>query len=78
MKAGKGFQFATDGGNEVMVHRLGDNADGIKVLTNKKVTVHKVDGGDGSEFTLLKSLLANSKLTKEQLQELQKLLDSKY
>jgi|GEM_PF-6166512 len=78
MKDGEGFQFASDGGHNMVVHQLGDNADGIKVLTNKKVIVHKIDGGDGSEFSLLKSLLTNSKLTKEQLQELQKILDSKY
>ncbi len=78
MKEGKGFQFATDGGHTVTVHQLGDGADSMKVLTNKKVIVHKIDGGDGSEFGLLKSLLADSKLSKEQLQELQKVLDSKY
>lgn len=78
MKEGKGFQFATDGAHNVTVHQLGDGADGMKVLTNKKVIVHKIDGGDGSEFGLLKSLLADTKLSKEQLQELQKILDSKY
>jgi hypothetical protein len=42
------------------------------------VIMHKIGGGDGSEFSLLKSLLTNAKLSKEQLQDLQKLLDSKY
>lgn len=78
MKEGNGFQFANEGGHTVTVHQLGDGADGMKVLTNKKVIVHKIDGGDGSEFGLLKSLLADTKLSKEQLQELQKILDSKY
>lgn len=78
MSEGKGFQFATTGEGKMTVHHLGESADDIKVLTNKKVIVHKIDGGDGSEFGLLKSLLADTKLTKEQLQALQKILDSKY
>lgn len=78
MKEGKGFQFTTAGDGEMTVHHLGVGADDMKVLTNKKVIVHKINGGDGSEFGLIKSLLVDSKLTKEQLQELQKILDSKY
>lgn len=78
MKEGKGFQFATAGEGKMMVHHLGEGADEMKVLTNKKVIVHKIKGGDGSEFGLLKSLLTESKLSKEQLQELQKIIDSKY
>lgn len=75
MKTGDDVQFSADG---MTVHHLGSNADGMKVLTNKKVFIHKIDAGDGSEFSLLKSLLTNAKLNQEQLQELQKLLDSKY
>ncbi|OBP13360.1 hypothetical protein A5320_18790 [Rheinheimera sp. SA_1] len=78
MKEGNGLQLVTEGDHKVMVHHLGSDADGVKVLTNKKVIMHKIGGGDGSEFSLLKSLLTNAKLSKEQLQELQKLLDSKY
>lgn len=75
MHSGDGVQFTTDG---MTVHHLGPKADGVKVLSNKKVFIHKMDAGDGSEFSLLKSLLTDAKLNKEQLQELQKLLDSKY
>ncbi|RVU40083.1 hypothetical protein EOE67_07470 [Rheinheimera riviphila] len=78
MKEGNGLQLVTEGDHKVMVHHLGPDADGVKVLTNKKVMMHKIGGGDGSEFSLLKSLLTNAKLSKEQLQELQKLLDSKF
>jgi len=78
MKEGNGLQLVTEGDHKVMVHHLGPDADGVKVLTNKKVIMHKIGGGDGSEFSLLKSLLTNAKLSKEQLQELQKLLDSKF
>jgi len=76
MKEGNGLQLVTEGDHKVTVHQLG--ADGVKVLTNKKVLMHKIDAGDGSEFSLLKSLLKDAKLNKEQLQELQKLLDSKF
>ena len=75
MKSGDGMRFTSDG---MTVHHLGPKADGVKVLSNKKVFIHKMDAGDGSEFSLLKSLLTDAKLNKEQLQELQKLLDSKY
>lgn len=78
MKEGNGLQLVTEGDHKVMVHHLGPDADGSKVLTNKKVIMHKIDGGEGAEFSLLKSLLADAKLSKEQLQELQKLLDSKF
>jgi len=78
LNEGKGFQFVTEGDHKVVIHRLGDNADGLKMLTNNTVRVHKIAGGDGSEFGLLKSLLAEAQLSKAQLQELQQLLDSKY
>ncbi len=78
MKEGNGLQLVTEGDHKVMVHHLGPDADGVKELTNKKVVMHKISGGDGSEFSLLKSLLTDAKLSKAQLQELQKLLDSKF
>lgn len=78
IKDGNGLQLVTEGDQTVMVNHFGPDPDGVKVLTNKKVIMHQFEGGDGSEFSLLKSLLTNAKLSKEQLQELQKLLDTKY
>lgn len=78
MKDGNGLQLVSEGDQTVLVNHFGPAPDGVKVLTNKKVIMHKFDGADGSEFSLLKSLLTNAKLSKEQLQELQKLLDTKY
>lgn len=78
INAGKGFEFTTDGTDKLTVHQLGHNATDVKVLTGKKVIMHKIVGGDGSEFGLLKSLLQETQLNKTQLQELQKILDAKH
>lgn len=75
IKDGKALPLSADG---VTVHRLGPDADGANLLADKQLFIHKLAAGDGSEFSLLKSLLSNAKLDKPQLQELQKLLDAKY
>jgi len=49
----------------------------VQMLTNGLV-MHKMVAGEGHEFELVKKLLANGKFSKEQLQELQKQLDSKF
>jgi hypothetical protein len=77
VQEGKGLQFVTPDHGKVTVHHIGPAAD-INELPHKKVIMHKIAGGDGTEFGLLKSLLTESKLSKAQLQELQKVLDSKY
>ena len=56
----------------------GDDLDlDVKVITDK-VVMHKMVAGEGHEFELVKKLLASGKFSKEQLQELQKQLDSKF
>jgi hypothetical protein len=56
----------------------GDDLDlDVKVLSDK-VVLHKMVAGEGHEFELVKKLLASGKFSKEQLQELQKQLDSKF
>lgn len=63
----------------VLVKTLdGDDLDlDVKVITDK-VVMHKMVAGEGHEFELVKKLLASGKFSKEQLQELQKQLDSKF
>jgi uncharacterized protein (DUF2147 family) len=75
MKTDHSLQFVVEGDDQVIVTDLSDSG---KVRTNKKVVIHKLNGADGTDFSLLKSLLVDAKLSKAQLQELQKLLDSKY
>jgi hypothetical protein len=77
MKTDHGFQFVVEGDEKVMVTDFSDS-NGGKMTTNKKMVIHKLNGVDGTDFSLLKSLLVDAKLSKAQLQELQKLLDSKY
>jgi len=69
----------TPGGPHVLVKTLdGDDLDlDVKVITDK-VVMHKMVAGEGHEFELVKKLLASGKFSKEQLQELQKQLDSKF
>ncbi|TXH97802.1 MAG: hypothetical protein E6Q75_03660 [Rheinheimera sp.] len=56
----------------------GDDLDlDVRVITDK-VVMHKMVAGEGHEFELIKKLLAKGKFSKEQLQELQKQLDSKF
>jgi len=64
---------------QVLVKTLdGDDLDlDVRVITDK-VVMHKMVAGEGHEFELIKKLLANGKFSKEQLQELQKQLDSKF
>lgn len=64
---------------QVLVKTLdGDDLDlDVRVITDK-VVMHKMVAGEGHEFELIKKLLAKGKFSKEQLQELQKQLDSKF
>lgn len=64
---------------QVLVKTLdGEDLDlDVRVITDK-VVMHKMVAGEGHEFELIKKLLANGKFSKEQLQELQKQLDSKF
>lgn len=56
----------------------GDDLDlDVKVISDK-VVMHKMVAGEGHEYELIKKLLAKGKFSKEQLQELQKQLDSKF
>ncbi len=56
----------------------GDDLDlDVRVITDK-VVIHKMVAGEGHEFELIKKLLAKGKFSKDQLQELQKQLDSKF
>lgn len=64
---------------QVLVNTLdGDdlNVD-VKVITDKMV-IHNMVAGEGHEFELIQKLLAKGKFSKDQLQELQKQLDSKF
>lgn len=73
------MQANTPDGPQVLVKTLdGDDLDvDVKVITDK-VVMHKMVAGEGHEFELIKKLLAKGKFSKEQLQELQKQLDSKF
>lgn len=77
-------QMSTTGPGEphVLVKTLsageGDDLDvDVKVITDK-VVMHKMIAGEGHEFVLVKKLLEKGKFSKAQLQELQKLVDSKF
>jgi len=73
------MQANTPGEPQVLVKTLdGDDLDlDVRVITDK-VVMHKMVAGEGHEFELIKKLLAKGKFSKEQLQELQKQLDSKF
>lgn len=76
----KQMQANTPGEPHVLVKTLtaGDDVDlDVKVISDK-VVMHKMVAGEGHEFELIKKLLAKGKFSKEQLQELQKQLDSKF
>jgi hypothetical protein len=64
-----------DGLRGMVFHAL-DGSEGDINLIDKKIIVKTLDGK--SEFDVIKHLLQKSSLTKEQLLELQKLLDSKH
>ena len=78
------MQANSPGEPQVLVKTLsagdgaGDDLDlDVRVITDK-VVMHKMVAGEGHEFELIKKLLAKGKFSKEQLQELQKQLDSKF
>jgi hypothetical protein len=74
------MQANTPDGPQVLVKTLnaGDDLDlDVRVITDKMV-MHKMVAGEGHEFELIKKLLAKGKFSKDQLQELQKQLDSKF
>ena len=58
-----------------MVIALEKDSD-AKMVSHKVIKLHQT--GEGGEFELVKTLLENAKLSKEQLQQLQALLDSKH
>ena len=53
-----------------------DKDNGSESIEQKVVKIHKT--GKGGEFELVKSLLENGQFSKEQLQQLQALLDAKH
>lgn len=73
------MKSSAPGEPQVLVKTLdGDELDlDVRVITDK-VVMHKMVAGEGHEFELIKKLLAKGKFSKEQLQELQKQLDSKF
>lgn len=73
------LKMSTPGESHMLVKTLdSDDLDvDVNVVTDK-IVMHKMIAGEGHEFELIKKLLAKGKFSKEQLQELQKQLDSKF
>lgn len=71
ISAGEGIELH---GKKVLIELDKDNADGEV----KHQVVKIIKSGEGGEFELVKSLLEKGSFSKEQLQQLQALLDAKH
>jgi hypothetical protein len=63
-------------GHRKMIFHAADGAEGDMNIIDRKMIVKTLDGKN--EFDVIKQLLQNANLNKDQLLELQKLLDSKH
>ncbi len=72
------IQQQKDGDPQIFVNMLTDDDAVAGNTLADKIRIHKLVAGKGQEFELIKQLVAQGQFDKKQLQELQKLLDSKH